>query len=150
MEGKISDTIFSLSTMERVEQVSNHSPMASQIEREAEADLVPGTEVMTAVDGARSDNQDSIVLIPQPTNDPHDPLVSFIQPLSLSFSKSSFTLFSYTLRLGLGRRDHPHFPAISASLRKEPLMDLFRANWYLRTGVPCGKLWLLSIKASSL
>lgn len=60
--------------------------MASQIEREAEADLVPGTEVMTALDGARSDNQDSIVLIPQPTNDPHDPLVSFIQPLSLSVS----------------------------------------------------------------
>ncbi|KAJ4859479.1 major facilitator superfamily domain-containing protein [Trichoderma breve] len=60
--------------MERVEQVSNHSPVASQIEREAEADFVPGTEVMTAANGARSDNQDSIVLIPQPTNDPHDPL----------------------------------------------------------------------------
>lgn len=64
------------------------------MEREAEADLVPGTEVMTAVDGARSDNQDSIVLIPQPTNDPHDPLVSFIQPLS-------FPLYSLLLPYSL-------------------------------------------------
>lgn len=59
-------------------------PVASRIEREAEADLVPGTEVMTTVVGARSDNRNSIVLIPQPTNDPHDPLVSFIHYLSLA------------------------------------------------------------------
>ncbi|RFU74225.1 serine threonine kinase 16 [Trichoderma arundinaceum] len=60
--------------MERAEHVSNPTPVASRIEREVEADLVPGTEVMTAMVGATSDNQDSIVLIPQPTNDPHDPL----------------------------------------------------------------------------
>ncbi|KAH7274708.1 major facilitator superfamily domain-containing protein [Fusarium solani] len=55
---------------------SNPTPQASRIEREAEVDLVPGTEVMTDMGGARfdSDNQDSIVLIPQPTDDPQDPL----------------------------------------------------------------------------
>ncbi|KAK4072884.1 uncharacterized protein Triagg1_5561 [Trichoderma aggressivum f. europaeum] len=60
--------------MERTEHVSNLMPVASQIEREAEADLVPGTEVMTTIVGARSDNQGSIVLIPKPTDDLHDPL----------------------------------------------------------------------------
>jgi hypothetical protein len=66
--------------MERAEQDSNLTPVASRNESEVEADLVPGTEVMTDMSGARvnhdSDNQDSIILIPQPTNDPHDPLVS--------------------------------------------------------------------------
>lgn len=65
--------------MESPEHVSNLIPVAPQIEREAEAeaDLVPGTEIMTAIVGERFDNQDSIILIPQPSNDPHDPLVSF-------------------------------------------------------------------------
>lgn len=68
--------------MERAEHVSNLTPMAPRIEREVEVDIVPGTEVMTNMDGASFDhdsgNQDTIVLIPQPTADPHDPLVSTI------------------------------------------------------------------------
>ncbi|EHK23172.1 uncharacterized protein TRIVIDRAFT_149439 [Trichoderma virens Gv29-8] len=64
--------------MERAEHVSNLTPMAPRIEREVEVDIVPGTEVMTNMDGASFDhdsgNQDTIVLIPQPTADPHDPL----------------------------------------------------------------------------
>lgn len=62
--------------MERAESIPNLTPVG----REAEVDLVPGTEVMTEIGGARfyhnEDNPDSVVLIPQPTDDPHDPLVS--------------------------------------------------------------------------
>ncbi|CAM1508575.1 Fc.00g054230.m01.CDS01 [Cosmosporella sp. VM-42] len=64
--------------MEREEATQNLTPMASRIAREAQVDLVPGTEVMTDIDGLsfyhNSDNPDSVVLIPQPTDDPHDPL----------------------------------------------------------------------------
>ncbi|KAH7214363.1 major facilitator superfamily domain-containing protein [Fusarium oxysporum] len=60
--------------MEQAESIPNLTPMG----REAEVDLVPGTEIMTEVGGARfyhnEDNPDSVVLIPQPTDDPHDPL----------------------------------------------------------------------------
>ncbi|KAK7579458.1 hypothetical protein V3481_015256 [Fusarium oxysporum f. sp. vasinfectum] len=60
--------------MERAESIPNLTTLG----REAEVDLVPGTEIMTEIGGARfyhdSDNPDSVVLIPQPTDDPHDPL----------------------------------------------------------------------------
>ncbi|PNP47868.1 hypothetical protein TGAMA5MH_00920 [Trichoderma gamsii] len=64
--------------MEQAEHVSNPTPMAALPEREIEVDLVPGTEVMANMDGVSfyrdSNNQDTVALIPQPTNDPHDPL----------------------------------------------------------------------------
>ncbi|SPO04614.1 related to MFS transporter [Cephalotrichum gorgonifer] len=48
----------------------------AHIEAEAHVDLVPGTEVMVEVDGLHrgSLEQASQVLVPQPTDDPHDPL----------------------------------------------------------------------------
>lgn len=71
--------------MERAEHVSNPTPVAALTEREIEVDLVPGTEAMANMDGVRfdhgSNNQDTLVLIPQPTNDPHDPLVSILPTL---------------------------------------------------------------------
>lgn len=71
--------------MEQAEHVSNPTPMAALPEREIEVDLVPGTEVMANMDGVSfyrdSNNQDTVALIPQPTNDPHDPLVSITPTL---------------------------------------------------------------------
>lgn len=53
--------------------------MTDIMEIRADVDLVPGTEVMTDVLGATlhhsSNEQSATVLIPQPTDDPSDPLV---------------------------------------------------------------------------
>jgi hypothetical protein len=57
--------------------------MASQLESQAGVDLVPGTEVMTDYVGTSIQHASSekkvTVLVPQPSNDPHDPLVSRFQ-----------------------------------------------------------------------
>lgn len=53
---------------------------AISVEGRGNVDLVPGTEVMIDVLGTTnsdgSSSQNAQVLIPQPTNDPSDPLVS--------------------------------------------------------------------------
>lgn len=52
---------------------------SSLTREEVEMDLVPGTEVMADLQGgehhARLGRDKSVILIPQPTDDIHDPLV---------------------------------------------------------------------------
>lgn len=47
-----------------------------------EVELIPGTEIIDDLNGVYSQNgvletKKHIILLPQPSNDPHDPLVSF-------------------------------------------------------------------------
>jgi hypothetical protein len=126
---------------------SNPTPQASRIEREAEVDLVPGTEVMTDMGGARFDsgNQDSIVLIPQPTDDPQDPLVSITQSSCFSYNPLPPPLpLSF---LDRGPSTLPNCLAFEA--KKYKSISGYKLTWFSRTGVPCGKPWLLPTKASS-
>ncbi|KAF7563710.1 hypothetical protein G7046_g419 [Stylonectria norvegica] len=64
--------------MGRGETINQMTPTASRVAREVEVDLVPGTEIMVDLRGAHfhhaSDNPDAVVLVPQPSDDPHDPL----------------------------------------------------------------------------
>lgn len=66
--------------MSHSEHLNIPNATAAQIEAEVGVDLVPGTEVMAEVRGARfyhsSRGQDATVLVPQPSDDRHDPLVS--------------------------------------------------------------------------
>lgn len=70
---------------------------AHRIEDEIGADLVPGTEVMIDRLGATtsqgSSGQNTTVLIPQPTDDPSDPLVSYTS-LFFIMVLSALLLFS--------------------------------------------------------
>ena len=54
-----------------------HAKMAEQ-----DVELVPGTEVMTELSGMHlvhaHGSPGSVVLVPQPTSDPHDPLVCYV------------------------------------------------------------------------
>lgn len=58
----------------------------SSFEDELGVVIYPGTEVMRETEGhqhlARSSGRSSAVLIPQPSDDPHDPLVSYWHRLS--------------------------------------------------------------------
>ena len=99
--------------MEQDEQIRQLTPVASRIAREAEIDIVPGTEVMTDIGGAHfqhaADNPDAVVLIPQPSDDPHDPLVS-IPRLVSSFQQRSL----YTLH-GHGTEERDFCPSVNSS-----------------------------------
>lgn len=54
--------------------------LVERIERETHVEILPGTEVMADIAGAHfihaHNSTNSTVLVPQPTDDPHDPLVS--------------------------------------------------------------------------
>lgn len=54
---------------------------AVTMRQENSPELVPGTEIMTDLSGTHfvhaHASHESVVLIPQPTNDPHDPLVCY-------------------------------------------------------------------------
>jgi len=60
-------------------QLSRNDDLIRRIQRETNVEILPGTEVMADIGGAHfihADNSTkSTVLVPQPTDDPHDPLV---------------------------------------------------------------------------
>jgi hypothetical protein len=64
--------------------------LKERIEQETGLELLPGTKVMADIGGAHfvhgRNASSSVVLVPQPSNSPHDPLVSalthFFQRLS--------------------------------------------------------------------
>ena len=47
-----------------------------QLEEELHVQIVPGTEIMTDVGSHHFVKSSDRVLVPQPSDDPHDPLVS--------------------------------------------------------------------------
>jgi len=61
------------------DQLSHNDDLIRRIQRETNVEILPGTEVMADIAGAHfihADNSTkSTVLVPQPTDDPHDPLV---------------------------------------------------------------------------
>ena len=56
-----------------------------QLEQELHTQIVPGTEIMADVGSHHFVKASNRVLVPQPSNDPHDPLVSSVYP---GFSKN--------------------------------------------------------------
>ena len=57
---------------------SNMAQEIIQISDELDVDIVPGTEIMADVGShhfVKSKSSSNIVLVPQPDNSPHDPLV---------------------------------------------------------------------------
>ena len=56
-----------------------------------DVEMLPGTEIMADIEGAHfvhaQNSANSAVLVPQPSEDPHDPLVSF----SISFAAVSLS-----------------------------------------------------------
>lgn len=58
-----------------------YNAAAEQVENKLHIEIVPGTEVLTdvggihLVHGRKGDGSEGGVLIPQPSADPHDPLV---------------------------------------------------------------------------
>jgi hypothetical protein len=61
--------------------------LKKRIEEETGVELLPGTKVMADVGGAHflhaQNAASSVVLVPQPSNSPHDPLVSVLRLSSL-------------------------------------------------------------------
>ena len=56
-----------------------------QLEQELHTQIVPGTEIMADVGThhfVKSSTKSGPVLVPQPSSDPHDPLVSRVEPLT--------------------------------------------------------------------
>lgn len=65
-----------------------------QLEAELQIQIVPGTEIMTDVGSHHFVKSSDRVLVPQPSEDPHDPLVS--PPL---FERGRFGLLKATIEL---------------------------------------------------
>lgn len=64
---------------------ARNGDLVERIEQETRVEILPGTEVMADIGGAHfihaHNSAHSTVLVPQPTDDPHDPLVSILRGL---------------------------------------------------------------------
>lgn len=61
---------------------ARNGDLVERIERETHVEILPGTELMADIGGAHfihaHNSAYSTVLVPQPTADPHDPLVGIL------------------------------------------------------------------------
>jgi hypothetical protein len=78
-----------------IEAMNGH--LKERIEQETGLELLPGTKVMADIGGAHfvhaQNASSSVVLVPQPSNSPHDPLVGSVTRIS---SKLALTTMDRT------------------------------------------------------
>ena len=68
-----------------------------QLEEELRVRIVPGTEIMTDVGSHHFVKSSNRVLVPQPSDDPHDPLVNYppIEQIDMTCSEEAVELTRY-------------------------------------------------------
>lgn len=83
MDQNLDARVRNLLQFPSLKQCSSLTKALQQLQDELHTEMLPGTEIMrdvASVHFVKSDGQDHRVLVPQPSDDPRDPLVVFLLP----------------------------------------------------------------------
>jgi hypothetical protein len=116
--------------------VAGNPVLAARIEQETGIEILPGTEVMADIAGAHfvhaSNAPSNVVLVPQPSNDPSDPLVSseelLISPHHADTYGKNWTPKWKTLVLA--NQGFFVFTSIIGTLSIAPLTPIYMQAWH--------------------